>query len=433
MNWDYDDALVTADRHVFFKYMVKSLAEKHGLRATFMPKPFSTLTGNGCHAHVSVWNNSGRINLFHEPEGELGISALGYRFLGGIMHRAPALCALWNPTVNSYKRINAPVTLSGATWSPNVVAYGGNNRSTMVRIPDAGRFELRLMDGAANPYLLQAGVVVAGLDGIENERDPGARTDLDLYAEGHKLRGARKLPLNLLDAAAAFRAGQGRARRLRRELRQELRQAQDARVERPCRRDLGLGAAQHPRLLSGSVLDGFATSRDRGPNGPHLPLSPSPEGGGGNVDGTAKFSLSAPGGGEGRGEVGVSRAALHASERPCANRVRSRPSDTGLAPAAVRRLVRAVRVELTLPKERVFETRASTASATPARGPLIARGHAKSHRRAGIAPERGHGAPRALTRPFRSRACSRARGRARLPPRAPCPMRAPGARAQGSA
>ena len=204
MNWDYDDALVTPDRHVFFKYMVKSLAEKHALRATFMPKPFSNLTGNGCHAHVSFWNNSGKKNLFHDSKGELGLSKLAYRFLGGIMHRAPALCALWNPTVNSYKRINAPVTLSGATWSPNQVAYGGNNRSTMVRIPDAGRFELRLMDGASNPYLLQAGVVVAGLDGIENQLDPGQRTDLNLYAEGHKLRGARKLPLNLLDALRLF-------------------------------------------------------------------------------------------------------------------------------------------------------------------------------------------------------------------------------------
>ena len=97
MNWDYDDALITADRHVFFKYMVKSLAEKHGLRATFMPKPFSNLTGNGCHAHVSVWNNSGKKNLFHDANGELGISQLGYQFLGGIIHRAPALCAIWNP------------------------------------------------------------------------------------------------------------------------------------------------------------------------------------------------------------------------------------------------------------------------------------------------------------------------------------------------
>ena len=204
MNWAYDDALVTADRHVFFKYMVKSIAEKHGLRATFMPKPFPNLTGSGCHAHVSIWDAAGRKNLFHDARGELGMSALAYHFLGGVLRAAPALCAIWNPSVNSYKRINAPVTLSGATWSPNMVAYGGNNRSTMVRIPDPGRFELRLMDGAANPYLLQAGVIVAGLDGIENARDPGKRTDLDLYAEGHKLRGARKLPPNLLDALRLF-------------------------------------------------------------------------------------------------------------------------------------------------------------------------------------------------------------------------------------
>ncbi len=204
MNWDYDDALVTADRHVFFKYMVKSIAENHGLRATFMPKPFPGLTGNGCHAHVSFWDKAGRKNLFLDRKGELGLSRLATRFLGGIVHRAPGMCAIWNPTVNSYKRINAPVTLSGATWSPNIVAHGGNNRTTMVRVPDEGRFELRLMDGAANPYLLQAGIVVAGLDGIENDRDPGKRTDLDLYAEGHKLRGARKLPLNLLDALRLF-------------------------------------------------------------------------------------------------------------------------------------------------------------------------------------------------------------------------------------
>ena len=204
MNWSYDDALVTADRHVFFKFMVKSIAEKHGLRATFMPKPFANLTGNGCHAHISFWDDAGETNLFDDADEGFGLSALAYNFLGGIIHNAPALCAIWNPTVNSYKRINAPVTLSGATWSPNMVAYGGNNRTTMVRIPDAGRFELRLMDGSANPYLLQAGIVVAGLDGIENARDPGKRTDLDLYAEGHKLRGARRLPLNLLDALRLF-------------------------------------------------------------------------------------------------------------------------------------------------------------------------------------------------------------------------------------
>ncbi len=204
MNWDYDDALVTADRHVFFKYMVKAIAEKNGLRATFMPKPFTTLTGNGCHAHVSVWDSTGNKNLFHHGRDEMGLSKLAYQFLGGILHNAEALAAVFNPTVNSYKRIDAQVTLSGATWSPNAVTYGGNNRTHMVRIPDKGRFELRLMDGAANPYLLQAGVLAAGLDGVESKRDPGKRQDVNMYTEGHKVRGARRLPTNLLDAVRVF-------------------------------------------------------------------------------------------------------------------------------------------------------------------------------------------------------------------------------------
>ena len=204
MNWDYDDALVTADRHVFFKYMVKAIAEKHGLRATFMPKPFADLTGNGCHAHVSVWDKTGRKNLFHNGRDEMGLSKLAYQFLGGILHNAESLAAVFNPTVNSYKRIDAQVTLSGATWSPNAVTYGGNNRTHMVRIPDKGRFELRLMDGAANPYLLQAGVLAAGLDGVENNRNPGKRQDINMYTDGHKVRGARRLPTNLLDAVRVF-------------------------------------------------------------------------------------------------------------------------------------------------------------------------------------------------------------------------------------
>ena len=200
MNWDYADALVTADRHAFFKYMVKSIAEKHGLRATFMPKPFAHLTGNGCHAHVSVWDKAGKKNLFSDPKGELGVSELGYNFMGGLMAHGTALTAISNPTVNSYKRINAPDTLSGATWSPNTLTYGGNNRTHMIRIPDPGRFELRLADGAANPYLYPAAVLAAGLDGMERKLDPGKRLDIDMYAEPHKARGAKKLPLNLLDA-----------------------------------------------------------------------------------------------------------------------------------------------------------------------------------------------------------------------------------------
>ncbi|MFZ0693654.1 MAG: type III glutamate--ammonia ligase, partial [Alphaproteobacteria bacterium] len=202
MNWEYDDALVTADRHSFFKYMAKAIAEKHGLRATFMPKPFSQLTGSGCHAHVSVWK--GNTNLFEDGKGDLGVSKLGYAFIGGIVHNAEALCAFTNPTVNSYKRINAPRTISGSTWSPNTVTYSGNNRTHMIRIPDAGRFELRLPDGSANPYLLQAGVLTAGLNGIKNKLDPGKRLDIDMYTDGHKVKGVRRLPLNLLDALRAL-------------------------------------------------------------------------------------------------------------------------------------------------------------------------------------------------------------------------------------
>jgi len=204
MNWEYDDVLNTADRHVFFKYMVKAIAEKHGMRATFMPKPFINLTGNGCHAHVSAWNSTGKKNLFYDQKDELGLSKLAYHFLGGILTNAQALSAVFNPTVNSYKRIDAQVTLSGATWSPNVISYSGNNRTHMIRIPDKGRFELRLMDGSANPYLLQAGIIVAGLDGINNKRDPGKALNINMYTDGKNLRGLRKLPENLLDAIRLF-------------------------------------------------------------------------------------------------------------------------------------------------------------------------------------------------------------------------------------
>jgi glutamine synthetase len=202
MNWTYDNALKTADRHVFFKFMVRSIAEKHGLRATFMPKPFIDLTGSGCHMHVSLWK--GAKNAFSDPKGELGVSGLGYNFIGGLIHNADALCAITNPTVNSYKRINAPRTISGATWAPNTVTYTGNNRTHMIRIPDAGRFEFRLADGAANPYLLPAAVLAAGMDGIRNRRDPGKRLDINMYTDGHKVRGAKRLPLNLLDAMRAL-------------------------------------------------------------------------------------------------------------------------------------------------------------------------------------------------------------------------------------
>jgi glutamine synthetase type III len=202
MNWEYDSCLRTADKHAFFKFMVKSIAEKHGLRATFMPKPFLNLTGNGCHAHVSLWSKSK--NVFEDSQGELGLSKEAYHFIGGLMHSADAITAITNPTVNSYKRINAPRTASGATWSPNTVTYAGNNRTHMIRIPEAGRFELRLADGATNPYLFQAALLAAGLDGLKHKRDPGKRLDIDMYAEGHTVKDAKKLPLNLLDALRAL-------------------------------------------------------------------------------------------------------------------------------------------------------------------------------------------------------------------------------------
>lgn len=209
MNWSFDEALVTADRHSFFKYMVKTIAEKHGLRATFMPKPFANLTGNGCHAHISVWDAAGTTNTFLDGTDEMGLSKEGYNFLGGIMQHAEGLAALTNPTVNSYKRINAPRTLSGATWSPNSVTWTGNNRTHMVRVPGKGRFELRLPDGSANPYLLQAAIIAAGLDGIARNAHPGKRLDIDMYQDGHTVTDAPKLPLNLLDALRAFDRDEG--------------------------------------------------------------------------------------------------------------------------------------------------------------------------------------------------------------------------------
>jgi glutamine synthetase len=208
MNWSYDNALVTADRHAFFKYMVKTLAEAAGFRATFMPKPFQNLSGNGCHVHVSLWDKAKNVNLFKDKAGELGLSRLAYEFIAGVLGHAEALCAITNPTVNSFKRINGTTTLSGATWSPNAISYSGNNRTHMIRIPDVDRFELRLADGATNPYLLQAAVIAAGLDGLAQRRDPGPRLNNNMYTEPLPDTELRRLPLNLLDALRALRASE---------------------------------------------------------------------------------------------------------------------------------------------------------------------------------------------------------------------------------
>ena len=248
MNWLYDDCLVTADRMAFFKYMVKAIAEKHGLRATFMPKPFANLTGSGCHVHVSLWKDGK--NLFEDGNDKMGLSRMAYNFIGGVMNAAQELCSITNPTVNSYKRINAPVTLSGATWSPNTVTYAGNNRTHMIRIPGSGRFEFRLADGATNPYLLPAALIVAGLEGIAKGIDPGKPLDINMYAEGHKAPAdTKKLPLNLLDALQAHGKVRAAPPRDRRRVRRLLRQAQEPRVGRLFAAAHAVGARQHARLL----------------------------------------------------------------------------------------------------------------------------------------------------------------------------------------
>lgn len=202
INWTFNDALITADRHVFFKYMVKTLAEQRGLTATFMPKVFSHLTGNGAHIHMSLWK--GDTNAFVDARDEMGLSAIAYEFLGGVLSHACGLSALCNPIVTSYKRLAASTTTSGSAWAPRYVSYGGNNRTHMVRIPEGGRFECRLVDGAANLYLAQAGILAAGLDGMTHHQQPGQRLDENMYVRGSEFPDLMVLPSNLLEALKCF-------------------------------------------------------------------------------------------------------------------------------------------------------------------------------------------------------------------------------------
>lgn len=190
INWTYADALTTADRQTFFRWMVRTVAEAHGLLATFMPKPFANLTGNGAHYHMSLWDTSGQQNLFLDDAASTeapslmadGLSNLSSWFMGGILKHAKALAAVCDPIVNSYKRLLSGGPRSGATWAPVYITYGGSNRTQMVRLPGPGRIEVRTVDGAANPYLACAALLAAGLDGIEQRIDPGKRNDDNLYA-----------------------------------------------------------------------------------------------------------------------------------------------------------------------------------------------------------------------------------------------------------
>jgi glutamine synthetase len=206
INYTFEDCLRSCDHYVFFKMAASEIANSMGLICSFMPKPFANRPGNGMHIHMSL--GDGQSNLFmdkNDPSG-MQLSRLAYQFLGGVLKHAPALAAICAPTVNSYKRLVVGRSLTGATWAPAYISYGDNNRSSMVRIP-AGRLELRLPDGACNPYLATAAVIAAGLDGIDRHMDPGKPHNINLYQlspDELKAEGIDILPQNLHEALSAL-------------------------------------------------------------------------------------------------------------------------------------------------------------------------------------------------------------------------------------
>jgi glutamine synthetase len=204
-NFRFADALTSADRLIFFRYMVQTIAHRAGLAATFMPKPFANLTGSGLHLHSSLWDATTGAELFADPADRrgLGMSQLGYQYIAGLIDHGPALAGVTCPTVNSYKRMGVGAPVSGATWAPAYATYGGNNRTQMLRVPEGGRVENRAVDGSANPYLAMAAQLAAGLDGIDRGLDPGEPNQDNLYllsADEVASRGIRTLPPTLLHA-----------------------------------------------------------------------------------------------------------------------------------------------------------------------------------------------------------------------------------------
>jgi glutamine synthetase len=213
-DFNYADAMTTCDRLTFFRFMAKHYAQEEGLIATMMPKPFADKTGNGAHFNMSLSSLETGANLFacdpaDDPRG-LGLTQLGYHFIGGILKHGRGLCAALAPTVNSYKRLVRRGAMSYFSWAPVFNSYGSNNRTNSVRIPSGGgRAESRNADGAVNPYLAAALALAAGLDGIRNQIDPGAPNEDNLYAIGEAERTARGiefLPQTLQEAVAAFAA-----------------------------------------------------------------------------------------------------------------------------------------------------------------------------------------------------------------------------------
>ncbi len=209
INYKYADALTTADRFIFFKMLAGETARKYGAVATFMPKPFSDRTGSGAHMHYHLADAETGKNLFDAADDRrgLGLSELAYHFLGGVLAHARALCAVTSPTVNCYKRLQLGQGLysarSGYTWTPAYVSYGDNNRTQMIRTPDAGHVEDRTVSSAFNPYLAFAAYLYAGLDGIRRRLDPGEPNRANMYEMSREemgRRGIRVLPQSLNEA-----------------------------------------------------------------------------------------------------------------------------------------------------------------------------------------------------------------------------------------
>lgn len=198
----YDEALTTADNIMTFKLVVKTIAKRHGLHATFMPKPKSGANGSGMHLNMTLHRDG--VNIFTDTSDEKGLSKEAYYFIGGIMKHMKAITFITNPTVNSYKR------LIPGYEAPVYIAWSEINRSPLIRIPAAAeesRVELRSPDPSANPYLALAVCLAAGLDGIRGEIMPPESVDTNIYALSPKERiqmGIESLPGSLLEAAREF-------------------------------------------------------------------------------------------------------------------------------------------------------------------------------------------------------------------------------------
>ncbi len=213
VNFHYSDALTTADRYTFFKMMTSQIAPKYGAIATHMPKPFGDRTGSGAHLHYSVTDLASGANVFENLDDTrgLGISQIGYHFLGGILKHAAALCAISSPTANCYKRLLVGPGLhsarSGFTWTPAFISYGDNNRTQMLRVCGPGHIEDRTVSAGCNPYLVFAAYIAAGLDGIETGASPGEPNFTNLYSLSREeiyKRGLVTLPQSLREALVAL-------------------------------------------------------------------------------------------------------------------------------------------------------------------------------------------------------------------------------------